>query len=102
MLVKFCGTRKVRKRIFLITDGERASNFTEGDFNTISKTIKENDVKLNAITLDFCNELGEEDSDKDEDKDTVKAGEDQIDNKMEKENTETGDQTQNKEFLFKL
>ena len=66
MLCKFTGTRKYRKRLFLITDGEKETNFTKDEINEIIKTVKNNDIKRNCITLDFCNELAEDDSDEDD------------------------------------
>ena len=66
MLCRFCGTKKYRKRIFLITDGEKEIKYTSSEFSEITKTIKENDIKLNCITLDFCNDLAEDDSEEDE------------------------------------
>ena len=30
------------------------------------KTINENDVKLNCVTLDFCNDLAEDESDEEQ------------------------------------
>ena len=60
MLCRFCGTKKYRKRIFLITDGEKSTEYAEEEVSHIVDTIKENDIKLNAITLDFCNDLAED------------------------------------------
>jgi len=31
------------------------------------RTIKDNDVKLNCITLDFCNDLDDEDEEEEDD-----------------------------------
>jgi hypothetical protein len=66
MLCRFVGTKKYRKRLFLITDGEKETNFTNDEIDQIIQTIKNNDIKLNCITLDFCNELAEDDSDEDD------------------------------------
>jgi hypothetical protein len=63
MLKKFTGTRKYRRRIFLITDGEKEMQYSEHELVHITKNIKDNDIKLNCITLDFCNELAEDESD---------------------------------------
>lgn len=62
MLCRFVGTKKYRKRIFLITDGEKETKCTESEMRDIVRTIKENDIKLNCITLDFCNEMGDDES----------------------------------------
>lgn len=96
MLCRFCGTRKIRKRIFLITDGEKEAKYNSEEFDQVAKTISENDVKLNCITLDFCNDLAEDDSDEEEERE----GPD-----VSMENKETGEseaQLKNKEFLLNL
>ena len=66
MLCKFVGSKKYKKRIFLITDGEKQTKFTNQEVSQIVDTIKENDVKLNCITIDFCDELAEDESDEEE------------------------------------
>ena len=63
MLTKFCGSRKYRKRVFLITDGEKELQYTDAELAHVTNTIKQNDIKLNCITLDFCNDLAEDESD---------------------------------------
>lgn len=63
MVTKFVGTKKFKKRIFLITDGEKETKFTETEMTDIVKTINTNDIKLNCITVDFCKDLVEDDSD---------------------------------------
>ena len=68
MLCKFVGTKKYKKRVFLITDGEKETAYSKKELAEIVETIKKNDIKLNAITLDFCNELAEDD-DEDEEED---------------------------------
>lgn len=93
MLCRFCGTRKYRKRIFLITDGEKATKYSSSELDEIVKTIKENEVKLNCITIDFCNDLAEDDSEEEEGPMSQKA---------DKETDETPNQLKNKEFLLKL
>jgi hypothetical protein len=60
MLCKFVEKKKYKKRIFLITDGEKKAKFVEQELNEICETIKANDIKLNCITIDFCNELAED------------------------------------------
>ena len=66
MLLQFCGKKKYKKRLFLITDGESQANCDDKEMETIVNTILENEIKLNCITMDFCNELAEN-SDEDED-----------------------------------
>lgn len=59
MLERFCGNKKYRKRLFMITDGEKETS--EKDSRRIEGLVqhmKERDVRLNIITLDFGNELG--------------------------------------------
>ena len=99
MLCRFCGTKKYRKRIFLITDGEKEIKYTSSEFSEITKTIKENDIKLNCITLDFCNDLAEDDSEEDEAED---QGPDTKILSASKETGESDEQLKNKAFLIKL
>ena len=94
MLCRFCGTKKYRKRIFLITDGEKGTEYAEEEVSQIVETIKENDVKLNAITLDFCNDLAEYDSQEDEENENKPS--------TTKENGETDAQQNNRDFLTNL
>ena len=37
MLTRFCGTRKYKKRIFVITDGERQTKTTKGELTSFKK-----------------------------------------------------------------
>jgi hypothetical protein len=97
MLVRFCGTKKYKRRMFLITDGEKETKYNKDELQEIVKTINDNDVKLNCITLDFCNDLAEDDSDEDEEA----AGPDSA-MKKEKETGESESQLKNKEFLMSL
>ena len=95
MLCRFVGTKKYRKRVFLITDGEKETAYSKGELGEIVETIKKNDIKLNAITLDFCNELAE-DEDEDEDEERAEPA------VKEKQSDETEPQQKNKEFLMQL
>ena len=92
MLIKFVGTKKYRKRIFLITDGEKETKFSSNEVRDVVQTINSNDVKLNCITLDFCNDLAEDSSDEEEN----------IANKETKNTGESEAQSKNKEFLLQL
>ena len=65
MLNSFCGTKKYKKRIFLITDGERETKANAAELRSLVETINERDIRLNVITLDFANEMAE-DSESDE------------------------------------
>lgn len=66
MMIKYVGKKKYKKRIFLITDGEKQTNFSNEDLSTIISTIKENDIKLNIIPLDFFGELEEDESEEED------------------------------------
>ena len=79
----------------MITDGEKDTKYSSGELKEIIETIKKNDIKLNAITLDFCNELAEDDEDEDEAPEAAA-------NKKEKETDETENQIKNKKFLMDL
>ena len=95
MLTRFVGTKKYKKRIFLVTDGEKKANIKNEQLNTIIETINAHGVKLNCITMDFCNEL-EESEDEDDNVDL-----NQKDNQI-KDTGETPTQVQNKETLLKI
>ena len=58
MLERFCANRKYRKRLFLITDGEKAMSRDDSRIREAIEKMQERDVRLNVITLDFGNELG--------------------------------------------
>lgn len=69
MLTRHCGTKKYRKRIFLITDGEKETNTNSEEMASLIDLMAKNDVRLNAITFDFANDLAdnsEEESSEDE------------------------------------
>lgn len=72
MLNSFCGTKKYKKRIFLITDGERETKCNKAELKSLIETINERDIRLNVITLDFANEMAE-DSESDEEVQKPKA-----------------------------
>ena len=61
MLTRHCGTKKYRKRIFLITDGEKKTNTNKREMASLVELMAKNDVRLNAITFDFANDLAESD-----------------------------------------
>ena len=67
MLNRFCGTKKYRKRIFLITDGERRAKTSKAELDSLKQQMNQNNVRLNVITLDFGNELGQDEDDDEED-----------------------------------
>lgn len=61
MINRHCGTKKYKKRVFLITDGEKKTNSTKAELANLIQKMNATDVRLNVITLDFCNELAQED-----------------------------------------
>ncbi len=67
MMARHCGPRKYRKRIFLITDGEKETKFDEAEKRTVIQNMNETDTRLNVITLDFCDELAEDEEEDEED-----------------------------------
>lgn len=73
MLDSFCGTKKYKKRIFLITDGERETKNNSRELNSLIQTIQEKDIRLNVITLDFANEMAEDSESDHEVKPSIKS-----------------------------
>lgn len=69
MIIKHTGTKKYKRRIFLITDGERKSKIESYEMKKLVEVIGDNDIKLNCITLDFCNNIDEDDEDEEDLKD---------------------------------
>ncbi len=101
MLDLFCGTKKYRKRLFLITDGEADSGKNGVSDPSMIQLMQERDIRLNVITLDFANELGQDESDEDEEIEN----EDHVAVAKKKPNSmaaETLNQTKNKESLIDL
>lgn len=72
MMVRHCGEKKYKKRVFLITDGERETQYDPHELRQVMQTINERDTRLNVITLDFCDDLAEDDDEEDEDEDDEK------------------------------
>ena len=66
MMARHCGTKKYKKRVFLITDGEREAKVDKEEMRTIVDNMNTTDTRLNVITLDFCEDLAEDDEDEDE------------------------------------
>jgi len=67
MIDRHCGTRKYKKRVFLITDGEHPTTTNKSEIDSLIEKLNEKGIRLNVITLDFANELGgEDDSETDE------------------------------------
>jgi hypothetical protein len=48
-----CRQRKYNKRMFVFSNGMGRTDFNLGDMNQLSKKIKEADIKLNIIPIDF-------------------------------------------------
>ena len=92
MLDKHCGTKKYKKRIFVITDGEKKAKFDVHEKKQVIANMNATDTRLNVITLDFCDELAEEDEEEEE----------ETDGKPKRVEKETNEQHANKEFLMEL
>lgn len=56
MITETCAKRKYTKRIFLITDGESKLTGAD-DLPLIIQGLNQNEIRVNTITLDFCNDL---------------------------------------------
>lgn len=95
MIARHCGTKKYKKRIFVITDGEKPIKFDATEKKTIVSSMNETDTRLNVITLDFCDELAEDDDEEEEEGDEEKP-------KVKRIAKETEAQHKNKEFLVEL
>ena len=91
MLARHCGTKKYKKRIFVVTDGEREARIQDKERKTLVSSMNETDTRLNVIALDFCDDLAEDD----EDEEGAAA-------KKEAAKKETQAQTKNKELLVDL
>lgn len=74
MLSRHCGTKKYKKRIFVISDGEKEAKCSAEERRQVIESMNETDTRLNVITLDFCDDLDEdEDEEEDEAPDQKKA-----------------------------
>ena len=93
MLDKHCGTKKYKKRVFVITDGEKKAKFDVHEKKQVIANMNATDTRLNVITLDFCDELAEDDDEEEEQQEEAKP------KRIEKE---TNEQHANKEFLIEL
>ena len=104
------GKKKWEKKIFLITDGESMSSFSEKKIEELAERINENGIKVNIICVDFYEELDKDDDDEEEpkekdkdlDKDNIEEDEEQRDKDKENTNSinkETKNQKKTKELL---
>ena len=93
MLDKHCGTKKYKKRVFVITDGEKKAKIDVHEKKQVIANMNATDTRLNVITLDFCDELAEDDDEEEEQQEEAKP------KRIEKE---TNEQHANKEFLIEL
>jgi ATP-dependent DNA helicase 2 subunit 2 len=91
MLSRHCGTKKYKKRVFVITDGEREAKIDDSEKRKVVTSMNEADIRLNVITLDFCDDLAEDDEDEDGKHAAQKAA-----------TKETKAQLKNKELLVDL
>lgn len=67
MIDRYCEARKYKKRVFLITDGEHPTQTNKDEIKSLIEKFNEKGIRLNVITLDFANELGQQDSDSETD-----------------------------------
>ena len=95
MLQRFVGTKKYKKRIFLITDGEKSIKTNKNEMESLITQITDNDVRLNVITLDFANEHGEDSEDDDNEEENVEQN-------KSKYPPESESQLANKDILVNL
>lgn len=108
MLDRHCGQRKYKKRVFLITDGEHPTGTNKDEIESLVKNLNEKGVRLNVITLDFANELGQEDESDEEEPLDMEDEEDEMNpekNKKPKKHVnveETPQQVANKELLVQI
>lgn len=66
LINKHCGVKKYKKRVFLITDGEKAAKTNKEELKSLIDQLNDKDIRLNTITVDFANELGEEEDSEEE------------------------------------
>jgi hypothetical protein len=95
MIQRHCGTKKYKKRIFVITDGEKAAKYDEKEKKSVIANMNETDTRLNVITLDFCDELAEDEEEEEEEDAGTSKG-------VKRVPKETQAQHHNKEFLVDL
>jgi len=60
MIDRHCGTKKYKKRVFVITDGEKLANVKPHEMKQVIANMNATDTRLNVISLDFCDELADE------------------------------------------
>ena len=96
LIERHCGNKKYKKRVFLITDGQNKTVTNQGEIQSLINQLNEKEIKLNVITLDFANELGQDSDEEEEDNDVEKVEQPKpvID--------ETKEQTENKELIVKI
>ena len=96
LIERHCGNKKYKKRVFLITDGQSKTVTNQGEIQSLINQLNEKEIKLNVITLDFANELGQDSDEEEEDNDVEKVEQPKpvID--------ETKEQTENKELIVKI
>lgn len=95
MLDTHCGTKKYKKRVFLITDGEQKTKTNKTEIDSLISNLNSREIRLNIITLDFANELGQESDDENSNDDDQEAVKKSV-------KPETGNQTKNKELLVNI
>ena len=95
MIDRHCGTKKYKKRVFVITDGEKLASFKPHEAKQVIANMNATDTRLNVISLDFCDELAEDDDEEEEE------GENQA-SQPKRVEKETKEQHANKTFLMDL
>lgn len=98
MIARHCGTKKYKKRIFVITDGEKEAKCSNEEKRQVIRSMNESDTRLNVITLDFCDDLAE---DEDEEEDVQEDGDKKMKPK-DKHANETKAQQENRDLLVEF
>lgn len=98
MIARHCGTKKYKKRIFVITDGEKEAKCSNEEKRQVIRSMNESDTRLNVITLDFCDDLAE---DEDEEEDVQEDGDKKMKPK-DKHANETKAQQANRDLLVEF
>jgi hypothetical protein len=83
MISRHCGTKKYKRRIFVITDGEKEAKVSAEEKRTVISSMNESDTRLNVITLDFCDDLADEDDDENEGEAELPEGKEEKQAKMD-------------------
>jgi hypothetical protein len=66
MMASHVGTKKFKKRFFLITDGDTKVKINKKEMASIKQQMNQMDAKINIIALDFCDDYAEDSEDEDD------------------------------------